>query len=461
MSLAASLATPLQVGTLQLIEGLASYTLAFPGTGSLIGAGPISSLAEILTPLGHGDIAKRLTSGNTSDFAGAQEALHRLVEGGHDPAAALSVAFLLKAYTDHRGDRPLASPFPSPGAVGRYLNLIRTSPPLSREALLETDFPPFFDPIFPEAVLGVIFSGVVFQPIGGGAQSKVYRHGAYIVKIPFNWIWLNEADGQAVHKQPLIGSSLRLMNQLLGQSRVWRLVKTQAKLALSRLRPQNQADIGQFLSGYRLGLERAPDLMVPYRIARRDSFRLRRDHWDPEILETSPEVIFQKRISQTLEGRIKEALQQRDPVTARRLIAQGMEFQTELWGHGIADLDTGINIFENLEMTDEGRLLLIDAGGLSDERGRVERHLEKFRLLALTLLDTILSGDPAMIFPVSPNTMPPGAAGIVNLLNRLRLELAPADFRLVATEFLQQIAGTYAPTSLEQHWRSNLNPSLD
>ncbi len=452
-------AATIDAGT--LVAQLGAHTFAVASSPYQLVGGPVPELARVLREGGRPDIARRLLSRQQANFQEGQRELQALIARAPDSPLTHAVSQVLYAY--ERKARELALPDTAgrpifPFSLAGYADFLMASPRIVAEDLLYPAQEWLFHPSFSEEAIYHLFSGVTFKEIGRGTQAVVYACGGYVVKELYGCIMMRDGDRRAIHGHPILGRTLRAMNQIAGETTLWRFTKKQLRLMVNRFREQQVVSAVSNVDAYRIGLEVIPDLMTPYRILQRDRFSLRAARHNADSMGVADEVILQERVDHLLIDAIRLALARRDTARARELIVRAVSFHPMLWAHGAADLDSGLNVFENQEVTDQDTIRLVDAGCLGTEEQKVRDHVLNCGRQAVAIQEMLASGKT--LTRVVEDLLVGGYReewSLACLLAGIRSKLTPAEFDFVGQTFLQEVAATFQIENLERVWKRDLS----
>lgn len=427
-----------------LVAGLSAHTFPIESSPYQIAGGPIPHLARVLIEGGRPDIGQLFLSRRRPDFAQAQRRLHTLLEQSGDTALIHAVSQILVAYERKARERVQSSSslhrVPTQFSFGAYLRFLQSSPPLTANELFHAGDEVLLSPTFSEEAIYHLFSGAVFTEIGSGWQAVVYSCGGYVIKEPFSHIVMTEQDRQAIHRLPVLGKTLRALNRIAGDIPLWHWAKRNLRLAINFFRPQQITGTETVLEGYRIGLERLEGLVTPYRILDGTRFHLRAKRSNPKALRSARKVIFQKKVEKLVIDKLKEFLKTGAKNEVRQLLRDAIMFQIALWRRGAADIDDGINVFENLEVNPDGTVRLVDAGAVSADRILARQFVERSATHALEIQHGLESGHSLSDVVVAFTKLGYSRDRAISyLLENLRRHFTVEDFEMIGREFIRSI----------------------
>lgn len=448
MYLAASIAP----AVLELVTQLPQHTYTLVAADCVIPTGPFHNLGRVLTAGGSSELRHRFFSGRPLEFAAAHRELCDLLAGDEPTALAYAIASLLIAY---EGERHAVM---ADTIIGPPDGLLL--PPLSPEELFRRPDDQLFSPEYPEEALYYLFAEVPFRPLGLGYQCIVYACGGYVLKIPYARITLNEKDQRAVHHHPFLGPVLRTANRITGNASAWRWVKRHLKTTLHRFRAQHIVDELADLRPYQLGIAKAPDLLVPCRSVDVRKFSLPRRQLVGDVFAIKQTGLLQRRVVATLGQALQKAMAEKDYQRAKALLDHSFNLQVALWGRGLADLDSGVNILANHAVEGDATLKLMDAGALSDDQAAFRYFAAVQSQRAAFLLNELQSGKS--LRQVVDEGIHRGLRNdwdVLGLLMQLQKDFAEHDLRWLSREFLQRVVSYFNEERILENWQRDITPA--
>lgn len=265
-----------------------------------------------------------------------------------------------------------------------------------------------------------------------GSQVFVYDDGSHVVKVPYFEMGMNRST-LALFRRRVFGKTGEVsQTQDLG--------------------------VQATLQSYRLASGALDGLVVPYDILDGagfvfpDKFRKRGRYLD--ILDTQY-VIRQDKSSFTFGEKLNDLWLRGDYPQCHLLMEKALTLHEGVWRRGIADLDLGINIFDNFEYSETGRGRLIDVGNISDRRQDLDLFITETNRSSQRLLSLLAQGYP-----------------LVCVLERLQLSSDPEDMKAWAQFqhlpsrlpdrgieklghfFLSTLIKIFDPSNVERNWKS-------
>lgn len=304
-----------------------------------------------------------------------------------------------------------------------------------------------FHPDLPVEEVYRAFENRRFQEIARGGQTIAYNWGDYVLKVPVFKLALGEEDHQVVYGNPITAGLLTFLNLHGDQWEFWRLAKKGMKLALHGLRPQRVVVPEEELRGYRIGIEKAPELITPSRIVRTDRFSLKRRWIDPDAIDFPEEAVLQRRVARFLIDRLRQADRDADWPLISGLLTSAFDLHVALWKRGVADLDCGINILSNVEVQPNDGLRLVDCGSLSDDLDQTLSFIEQANAWADEARRKLERN------PLSTSVK----RSLCLTLQKLRRNLSGEGFERAGRDFVRLTARTFTPENLRRHWPGQLS----